>query len=110
MELHEMEHFRLWDGYFALRSMQGDFLPDVLRDNWYHLNWGTIMDHNPYKSATWDLPDGIKIRLLTREAFECLPDGTKLHTILGRIVTKGEDRIDTDLRYGFLAVGTLVED
>jgi len=56
---------------------------------------------NQYK-----LDDGHTIWLLTKEEFKTLPNGTKLISILGEVVTKGIDDIDDmDTRGGYLAFG-----
>lgn len=53
----------------------------------------------------WNLKDGRTIWLLTEEEFKALPNGTKLISIFGEVVTKGIDTIDMDTRYGYIAFG-----
>ena len=53
----------------------------------------------------WKLDDGHTIWLLTEKEFETLPNGTKLISILGEVVTKGIDTIDMDTRGGYIAFG-----
>lgn len=53
----------------------------------------------------WNLKDGRIIWLLTEEEFRALPNGTKLISIFGEVVTKGIDTIDMDTRYGYIAFG-----
>jgi len=53
----------------------------------------------------YNLDDGHTIWLLTEEEFKTLPNGTKLISILGEVVTKGIDNIDMDTRGGYLAFG-----
>lgn len=53
----------------------------------------------------WKLKDGRIIWLLTEEEFRTLPNGTKLISILGEVVTKGIDTIDMDTRRGYIAFG-----
>lgn len=53
----------------------------------------------------WTLDDGRTIWLLTEEEFKALPNGTKLISIFGEVVTKGIDTIDMDTRYGYIAFG-----
>lgn len=43
--------------------------------------------------------------LLKPEEFEQLPDGTELKSISGDRVVKGQDYIDQDVRFGYLAFG-----
>ena len=53
----------------------------------------------------WKFADGRIIWLLTEEEFQALPNGTKLISIFGEVVTKGIDYIDMDTRGGYIAFG-----
>lgn len=47
----------------------------------------------------------MKLKLLTPSQLKTKPKGTVLYTISGFRVVVGEDEIDDDTRYGFLAYG-----
>lgn len=47
--------------------------------------------------------------LLTKQAFEDLPDGTAVVSIHGKRLTKGEDYIDLDARGGQISFGIPIE-
>ena len=53
----------------------------------------------------WNLKDVRIIWLLTEEEFRALPNGTKLISIFGEVVTKGIDTINMDTLYGYIAFG-----
>jgi hypothetical protein len=53
----------------------------------------------------WTLPDGSVLRLVTPAELAALPDGTALRCIDGEVVVKGQDAIDGDTRFGYLAFG-----
>lgn len=55
--------------------------------------------------APWD-DSKPTLMLFTPEEYAKLPDGTKLECINKKIVTKGEDYIDDDTRFGHLAYGS----
>lgn len=57
--------------------------------------------------APWRLMHdaGDHIDLITPTYFKTLPAGTVLMSIEGRVVVVGQDEIDQDTRFGFLAFG-----
>lgn len=55
----------------------------------------------------WAEGDPDPLWLLTPDELEQVPDGTILTCINGTKVTKGQDFIDGDTRYGLLAYGLL---
>lgn len=61
----------------------------------------------PSQPNDWDLGGGRFVRLLTPAELPRVPDGTVLHTINDRVITKGKDKIDGDQRFGYLACGFL---
>ena len=54
----------------------------------------------------WDDTED-KLWLLTPEEFNTVPDGEVLTSINGRKVTVGQDKIDQDTRFGYIAFGFL---
>ena len=48
-----------------------------------------------------------RLWLFTVEEFNQLPDGMELHCIDGSTVVKGEDLIDMDTRFGYIAYGVV---
>ena len=46
-----------------------------------------------------------KVWLITPEQFQQLPDGTELTSISGEKKVKGQDKVDQDTRFGYLAFG-----
>ena len=46
-----------------------------------------------------------KIWLITPEQFQQLPDGTEVTSIFGEKKVKGQDEVDQDTRFGYLAFG-----
>ncbi len=58
-----------------------------------------------YRRGKWLLEDGRQIALITPEELPTLPDGTVLICIDGTSATLGQDEIDDDTRFGFLAYG-----
>ena len=42
--------------------------------------------------------------------YRCLPNGTKLTSIMGNEKVIGRDEIDTDIRGGCMAFGLIIED
>lgn len=55
-------------------------------------------------SGRWD-EEADELRLLTPAEFERVPDGATLVTISNRVHVKGQDPIDLDTRFGFIAYG-----
>ena len=51
----------------------------------------------------WD--DETRLYLFNEKEFEQLPDGIELESISGKAKIKGQDTIDMDTRFGYLAVG-----
>ncbi|MFA6243955.1 MAG: hypothetical protein WC655_23630 [Candidatus Hydrogenedentales bacterium] len=55
----------------------------------------------------WKLSDGRTLLLLAPRDLAALPDGTQVICIDGTTATKGQDIIDNDTRFGYLAYGML---
>lgn len=53
----------------------------------------------------WDTGDMDPLWLITPEQLDEIPDGTTLHTIMDEEVVVGQDKIDRDTRFGYLAYG-----
>lgn len=53
--------------------------------------------------------DETELFLIPLWAYDLVPDGTKMHSIFGETVVKGEEKIDKDVRFGCLAYGIAPE-
>lgn len=58
-----------------------------------------------FNNNAWDLKEEDPLWLLAPEQLEEIPDGTTLHSIIGEEVVVGQDKIDGDTRFGYLAYG-----
>ncbi len=54
--------------------------------------------------AIWDEGDD-PLHLLTPDEYGLVPDGAMLVTINDKVLIKGQDNVDMDIRFGVLAVG-----
>lgn len=53
----------------------------------------------------WDLDEEDPLWLISPEQLEEIADGTTLHSIMGEEVVVGQDKIDQETRFGYLAYG-----
>lgn len=61
--------------------------------------------------GTWNVPGSmLKLRLLTPEAYDALPDDTEVFNIFGVRFIKGEHERSQDTRGGYLAYGLPIEE